>query len=54
MQAPTSDSGMVTTGIATERKVPRNRKMTTTTMLSASSSVWITSLIEELMNLVES
>ena len=26
--APTSDSGIVTTGINTERKLPRNRKIT--------------------------
>ncbi len=54
MPAPIRDSGMVTTGIATERTLPRNRKITTTTIASASTSVRITSLIEELMNFVES
>ena len=49
--APISDSGMVTTGIATERGVPRNRKMTTMTISTASPSVHSTSLIDDLMNL---
>ena len=52
--APISDSGMVTTGMMTERNVPRNRKMTTTTMISASPSVYSTSSIDDWMNLVES
>src|SRR3546814_1861297 len=40
---PTSDSGIVTTGISTARRDPRNRKITTTTMRIASISVCVTS-----------
>ena len=54
MPAPTSDSGIVTIGISTERKLPRNRKITTTTMTTAWPSVDFTSSIEAWMNLVES
>ena len=52
--APISDSGIVTTGISTERSVPRKRKMTTTTMPIASARVRITSSIEAWMKRVES
>ena len=45
--APTRESGIVTTGMTTERKVPRKRKITTTTMASASIRVRITSLMED-------
>ncbi len=45
---------MAMTGIATARKVPRKRKMTMVTITSVSASVWITSLIELVMNLVVS
>ena len=48
------DSGMVTTGIITERTEPRNRKITTMTMATASISVLRTSSIEALMKSVES
>ena len=54
MQPPMIDSGMVTTGIRTERSEPRNRKMTTITIATASISVRVTSLIEDWMNRVES
>ena len=54
MQVPTSDSGMVTMGISTERMEPRNRKMTPTTMSTASIRVVITSWIEARMNFEES
>ena len=54
MPAPTIDSGMVTTGISTERTLPRKRKMMTMTMATASPRVCSTSLIEALMNFVES
>ena len=36
---PISDSGMVTTGMMTARKVPRNRKITAITITTASTSV---------------
>ena len=52
--APTIESGMVTTGIRTERTEPRKRKMTTMTISTASASVRSTSWIEALMNSVES
>jgi len=52
--APISDSGMVTTGMTTERKLPRKRKMMTTTMTIASPSVHWTSSIEAWMKRVES
>ena len=51
---PISDSGMATTGITTARGAPRNRKITTVTMISASISVLITSWMELTMNLVAS
>ena len=45
---------MVTIGISVERRLPRNRKITTMTISAASSSVFSTSSIEALMNLVAS
>ncbi len=54
LQTPISDSGMVTTGMITERNEARNRKMTTTTMPTAWIRVFSTSLIDERMKLVES
>ncbi|MGY4297447.1 isopentenyl diphosphate isomerase/L-lactate dehydrogenase-like FMN-dependent dehydrogenase [Bradyrhizobium sp. i1.4.4] len=54
VQTPIIDSGMVTTGMMTERSEARNRKMTTITMITASPSVFSTSSIEDWMNLVES
>ncbi len=51
---PTSDSGMVTIGMITERGEPRKRKMTMMTMTAASSSVHSTSLIEDWMKTVPS
>ena len=47
LQTPISDSGMVTTGITTERNEARNRKITTITMMTASPSVFSTSSIED-------
>ena len=44
--APTSDSGIVTTGISTARKLPRNRKITPMTMTTAAARVDLTSSIE--------
>ena len=41
--APTSETGMATTGISTERMEPRKRKMTTITINSVSLSVLNTS-----------
>ena len=51
---PISDSGMVTTGMIVERIEPRNMKITTMTMMPASSRVLPTSQIEALMNSVAS
>jgi hypothetical protein len=45
---------MVTMGISVERRLPRNRKITTITIRAASSSVFCTSSMEALMNLVAS
>ena len=50
--APMIDSGIVTTGISTERRDPRNRKMTTMTMATASSSVFTTSSMDAWMKRV--
>ena len=47
LQTPTSDSGMVTTGMITERNDARNRKITTTTMMTASPRVFSTSSIDD-------
>ena len=44
--APIKDSGIVTIGITTERRLPRNRKMTTTTITTAEPSEDSTSSIE--------
>ena len=52
--APISDSGIVTIGITTERTLPRNRKITTTTMTTAWPRLILTSSIEAWMNFVES
>ena len=53
-QTPISDSGMVTIGISTERNEPRNSRMTTTTIATASAMVLNTSSIEALICSVES
>ena len=53
-QTPISDSGIVTTGISTERNEPRKRRMTRTTMTTASAMVVNTSSIEALIDSVES
>jgi len=45
-KAPMSDSGMAIVGMTTERKEARKRKITSVTMTSASTSVWLTSRIE--------
>ncbi|CFP10590.1 Uncharacterised protein [Bordetella pertussis] len=47
--APSMDSGIVTTGTSTARSEPRPRKITATTMRTASSCVLRTSSIEALM-----
>ena len=52
--APTSDSGIAMSGMATARRLPRNRKITTLTMMSAWISVFSTSTMELLMNCVAS
>ena len=54
VQTPIIDSGIVTTGMITERNEARNRKITTITMITASPSVFSTSSIDDWMNLVES
>ena len=51
---PTSDNGMVTIGMMVDLRLPRNRKITTMTMIAASPSVFITSQIEARMKLVAS
>ncbi|OIQ68818.1 hypothetical protein GALL_495850 [mine drainage metagenome] len=51
---PISDSGIATTGTKMALKLPRNRKITTVTITSASTSVLTTSVIDELMKAVES
>jgi len=43
--APMSETGIATTGTSTDRKEPRKRKMTMTTMSSVSRKVRITSSI---------
>ena len=48
-QTPISDSGMVTIGMSTERNEPRNSRITTTTMATASAMVLNTSSIEALI-----
>ncbi len=48
-----SDSGMVTTGISTERKEPRKSRITSTTMATASAMVLNTSSMDELIVSVE-
>ncbi len=54
VKVPTSDSGIATVGIATERTEPRNRNTTKVTISSASTNVRITSLIALFTNSVES
>ena len=44
--APTSEIGIATIGISTDRNEPRNRKMTTMTISAASTMVVITSSID--------
>ena len=53
-KVPTSDSGIAITGTSTARKLPRNRKITTVTISSASTKVLTTSMMEVLMKAVES
>ena len=54
MPAPINDSGIVTIGISTERKLPRNRKITATTIATAWPKENCTSSIEAWMKRVES
>ena len=51
---PIIDSGMVITGISTERNAPRNRNTTTMTISTASARVFTTSSMEARMNSVAS
>ena len=51
---PIRDSGMAMTGINTERGDPRKAKITSMTMISASTSVTATSWIEAFTKSVES
>jgi len=53
-KVPTSDSGMAITGMMTARRLPRKRKMTIVTMTSDSASVFTTSEMDVVMNVVES
>ncbi len=53
-KVPISDSGMAITGMMTARRLPRKRKMTTVTMTSDSTNVFTTSVMDVLMNSVES
>ena len=52
--APTSESGIATSGMITERMEPRKRKITIMTMMSASMSVSTTSLMAPLIYAVAS
>ena len=47
--APIMDNGMATTGMMTERTEPRKRKMTTMTMIKASTKALITSSMAAVM-----
>ena len=51
MHTPTSDSGMVTIGMTTERNEPRKTRITSTTMITASLIVMNTSSMEAWMKL---
>ena len=52
--APMSEMGIAISGISTERNEPRNRKITTETMASVTTSVLMTSWIASLMYFVAS
>ena len=52
-KVPTSDSGIATTGITTERGEPRKANTTSVTITNASASVRATSRIELLTKAVE-
>ncbi len=52
--APTSEIGIATIGMSTDRSDPRKRKITTMTMMSVSESVVSTSLIASSMYAVAS
>ncbi len=51
---PTSERGIASTGISTERGEPRKAKITNMTMISASTSVTATSRMELSTKVVES
>ena len=53
-KVPISDSGIVTTGITTERGEPRKANTTSVTISTVSASVRSTSWIELFTNTVES
>ena len=52
MITPIMESGMVIIGITTARKEPINRVITTSTIIAASTMVWITSCIDSSMEMV--
>ena len=54
VKAPTSDSGIATIGMTTDRSDPRNRNTTRFTITSASTSVRTTSRIALFTKSVES
>ncbi len=54
MATPIKDKGMVTIGIITARKDPTNKVITINTIKAASTMVFITSLIDSLIAIVES
>ena len=51
-KVPISDTGMATIGMIDARQVCRNRMITTTTRITASSMVWITASTDCEMNTV--
>ena len=48
------DNGIAMIGITTALKLPKNKKITTVTIIKASTKVFTTSSIEVVINLVES
>ena len=50
MAAPNSDTGMVAAGISVARRLPRNRKMTTSTMTMVSPKACTTFFMDSRMN----
>ena len=54
VNAPTSETGIVTSGITVARRLRRKRKITTATSTIASTMVWNTALIDSSMKRDES